>query len=250
MRKLAIFVVTAFVLALAATAYAAQVNKYEITGKTSPRTAGSKKKPKAIGISFGFKVKEESGQRPAVVHKYAITFAGTRVNKSAASTCSLGTLEDEGVKGCSKKSIVGTGFIENKTGNTADPTDTSILCNAALTVVNLKGSKAAIYVEGDPNQTDRRRKCAIQLAAPIPATFKNTQSGSTLTFTVPSSLRHPGAPTISNAVVSVTSKIKKITRKGKGFYEATGCKKGKRKISVKFTTEAGDSKTESKNARC
>jgi hypothetical protein len=250
MRKIAIFAVTAFVLALAATAYAAQVNTYTVTGSTSPKTAGSKSKPKPIGIKFDFKVDEAAGQRPAVVEKYAITFGGTRVNKSVAATCSASVLESKGPSGCPSKSIVGSGFIVNTTGNTADPADASIKCNAALSVVNQTGSKAAIYIQGDPSQSDPRKNCAIQLAAAIPATFKNTSKGSTLTFTVPTSLKHPGAPTISNAVRNVTSNIKKVTKRGKGFYEATGCKGGKREISVKFTTEAGESKTAGKKISC
>jgi hypothetical protein len=51
-------------------------------------------------------------------------------------------------------------------------------------------------------------------------------------------------------VRNVTSNIKKMTKGGKGFYEATGCKGGKREISVKFTTEAGDSKTAGKKISC
>jgi hypothetical protein len=251
MRKFAIFLVTALVLSLTAVAYAAQTNEYSISGSTSPKTSGSKSKPRPIGIKFGFDVKEATGQRPAVVQKYTITFGGTRVNKSVADTCSKSALEDQGTAGCKAKSIVGTGFIENQTGSTADANDKSIECNAALSVVNHSGSSASIYVKGDPNSTNPKTRCAIELAAPIPATFKNTSKGSQLTFTVPQSLRHPGAPTISNAVVSVESTIKRITKGGKGFYEARGgCTRGKRTVSVKFTTEAGQSSTESKKVAC
>jgi hypothetical protein len=251
MRKFAIFAVTAFVLALAATAYAAQTNTYVVTGSTSPSTAGSKSNPKPIGIKFGFSVAEAAGQRPAVVNKYAIHFAGTRVNTSVAAKCSLSTLEGEGPKACPSKSLVGTGFIENKTGATNNPADTSIMCNAALTVVNHGANKASIYVQGDPDSTNPKTKCAIQLAAPIPARFSNSSKGSTLTFTVPASLKHPGGAAISNAVVNVTSTIKKITKGGKGFYEARGgCTSRKRDITVTFTTEAGDTQKASKKANC
>jgi hypothetical protein len=141
--------------------------------------------------------------------------------------------------------------LANKTGATSNPSDTSIECNAALYVVNHGANKASIYVEGDPNQTDERRRCAINLGAPIPAKFKNSSTGSTLSFEVPQSLRHPGSNELSNAVSSVTSSIKKITKGGKGFYEAIGgCKGGKRDITVTFTTEAGQKGTGSKKAKC
>lgn len=249
MRKFAIFAAFSMMLALAATAYAAQVNKYEISGSTSPKTAGSKSKPKPIGIKFGFDVTEESGNRPAVVSSYVIKFGGTRVNTSVAGKCSSAKLEEEGPKGCPSNSIVGTGFIKNATGDTANEAAKTIECNAGLSVVNLGGGKASIFVEGSPTATDPRRKCEIQLSAGIPAVFKNTSSGSTLTFTVPASLKHP-LPTLSNAVESVTSSIKKITKKGKGFYEATGCTGGKRTVSVTFKTEAGQTSEASKKVNC
>jgi hypothetical protein len=173
------------------------------------------------------------------------------VNTSVAAKCSASALEDEGLDACPSKSIVGTGFIENQTGATNNQADKSIPCNAALTVVNHGANKASIYVAGNPNSSNPRTKCAIELAAPIPARFSNSSKGSTLTFTVPESLKHPGGAAISNAVVSVTSTIKRITKGGKGFYEATGgCTGGKRDISVAFTTEAGQTEKASKKARC
>jgi hypothetical protein len=251
MRKKVVAVTAMFVLALAAYAYAqAQVTTYEVTAATSPTRAGSKDKPVAVSVKFGYTVGEASGNRPSPVKKYSIKFTGLRVDTSVPAKCSLAVLEDKGPKGCPSKSIVGSGFIENATGSTANPADKSIKCNAALTVVNLGKSKASIYVEGDPNQSDPRKKCAIQLAAPIPAKFTNGKESS-LDFTVPSSLLHPGAPTISNAVVKVTSTIKKIKKGKKAFFSSVGgCKKGKRKIRVVFTPEAGSQKTATSTAKC
>ena len=176
MRKIAIFAAFSFVLAIAATAYAqaTQQNKYTVTGGTTPKTAGSKSKPKPIGIDFDFKVDEAAGNRPAVVEKYAISFSGTKVNKSVAAACSLSVLEEQGPDKCPPKSLVGSGYIVNNTGATDNPADKSIECNAKLTVVNLGGNgKASIYVEGSPEATDPKERCAIQLAAPIPAKFTN-----------------------------------------------------------------------------
>jgi hypothetical protein len=251
MRKKVIAVTAMFVLSLAAYAYAqAQQNTYKVSASTSPSRAGSKSKPVPVSVKFGYEVGEASGNRPTPVKKYSIRFTGLRVNTSVADKCSSQVLESQGPSACPKGSIVGTGFIENQTGNTADPADKSIKCNAALSVVNLGASKASIYVEGDPSQTDPRKNCAIQLAAPIPAKFTNG-AASSLDFTVPTSLLHPGAPTISNAVVKVTSTIKKISKGGKGFFESVGgCKSGKRKISVVFTPEAGATATKNSTARC
>jgi hypothetical protein len=256
MRKKLVAMTAMLVLVVAAVAYAqTQQNTYTVTASTSPTKSGSKKHPVPVGVDFDYTVGEVAGQRPADVKKYSIRFAGLRANTDVAPACSASKLEASGPSACPKKSIVGTGFIENQTGATANPNDRSIQCNAALSVINLGKSKASIYVEGDPNQTDPRKHCAIQLAAPIPAKFTNRKTESSLDFTVPDSLLHPGAATISNAVVKVTSTIKKISKKvhGKrhGFFESVGgCKKGKRKVRVIFTLEDGSSGTGTDTARC
>ena len=252
MRKIAFLAVTAF-LVIAATAFAQvqQVNQYTVTGSTTPKTKGSRANPKPIGIRFGFSVAEASGLRPAVVEKYTIKFGGTRVTPSVAARCSRSTLEARGPSACPARSRVGTGFIENETGATDNPADKSIQCNAALTVVNLGNNNASIYVEGDPNQTDPRRKCAINLAAGIPAKFRNTSTGSELSFVVPQSLRHPGSPGISNAVKNVTATIKRVTRRGRGFWSAPGgCRANKRTLSVTFRTESGDTDRVNRTVNC
>ena len=251
MRKIAFLAVTVFVLSIAAVAYAAQVNQYTLTASTSPKAKGSNKSPKPIGITFNFSVAEASNNRPAVVEKYTIKFGGTRVNTSAAPKCSTSVLNAQGPDGCPSGSVVGTGFIENETGASNNEADKSIQCNAQLSVVNLGGTNGSIYVEGDPNQSDPRRKCAIELAAGIPAKFRNTSTGSELSFVVPESLKHPGSPGISNAVKKVTSKIKRITKSGKGFYEARGgCKNNKRTVTVTFRTESGDTDRVNKLVNC
>ena len=251
MRKIAFLAVTAFVLVAATVAYAAQVNQYTISGSTNPATKGSSSNPRPIGIKFGFQVSEADNKRPAVVEKYTIRFGGTRVNPSVASNCSKSTLTSRGPSACPSRSRVGTGFIENETGSTTNEADKSIQCNAALTVVNHGSNNASIYVQGDPNQTDPRRKCAIELAAAIPAKLRNTSTAAELSFTVPESLRHPGSPAISNAVKEVTSTIKRLTKNGKGFWEARGgCKDNKRQLTVIFRTESGDTDRATKLVPC
>jgi hypothetical protein len=131
-----------------------------------------------------------------------------------------------------------------------DVSDRSLPCNAGLTVLNGGKNKAVIYVEGDPNASDERRRCIIPLAAPIPAKFVKRGRATALEFTVPPSLLHPTA-TLDNAVLKVTSTIKRVRRNGRGYYEAIGgCKKGKRVISVVFTPEKGKPKTVNTTARC
>ena len=257
MRKKVIAVTAMLVLSLAALAYAqAQQNTYKVTASTSPSKAGSKSKAVPVSVKFGYEVGEASGNRPSPVKKYSIKFAGLNVNTAPFPKCSAATLQDRGPSACPSGSKMGSGFIKNATGNAADPRDRSIECNAALSVYNSGSNKGVIYVAGSPNSTDERTRCAIELASPIDASFVRRSGGSAtaLEFTVPESLRHP-LPTLDNAVTSVTSKIRRATRKVKGrtrgFFESVGgCVRGKRAITVTFTPESGTSKQAQRLATC
>jgi hypothetical protein len=252
MRKTVAAATAVLTLGLAALAYAQAVeNTYDVTGSTSPTRAGTKSKPVPVGVKFGYEVDTTTGARPSPVKRYSIRFAGLRANTNAFPTCSVAKMEEEqSVDGCPAKSIVGTGFIRNATGITIDPNDRSVECNAALWVVNSGKNKGAIFVKGTPDSTNPKTRCAIELAAPIPARFINRANEGRLEFDVPPSLLHP-ATTLDNAVVEVTSSIKNVKSKGRGFFESTGgCVRGKRKISVVFTPETGSAKAASTQANC
>jgi hypothetical protein len=250
MRKLSIAVAAMLLLGLAAVAYAqTQVNTYTVTGSVKPAKAGTSKKPVAIGLSFGYEVGEASGLRPTPVKNYSIRFDGLKTNGALFPKCSVATLEERGPDACPAGSQVGSGFIRNATGASANPADKSIVCNAAVTVWNSGKDRGALYIKGSPSSTDPRTRCAIELASPIATKFVKRGSATALEFDVPQSLLHP-LSTLDNAVEEVTS-IKLVKRKGRGYFESVGgCKGGKRKISVVFTPERGEAKTASSTARC
>lgn len=249
-KKIAVLAVACLTLAIAAVAYAAQVNTYSVSGKVTPAKAGSAKKPIPVSIDFGYEVGEQSGQRPLPVKKYSIRFTGLKVNTTLFPKCSVDTLENKGPESCPSGSKVGAGFIENATGAKDNPNDKSIECNASVTVFNSGTNKGALYIKGSPQSTDERTRCAIELAAPIPTKYVKRGSAIALEFEVPPSLLHP-LPTLDNAVVSVKSKINKLIRKKHGYYEAVGgCKGGKRAVSVVFTAEDGTETTSKSSASC
>ena len=243
-------------IAVAAVAYAQGVtNEYAVDGGTTPAAKGSKKNPIPVGINFDYTVTANNNQRPIPVEKYSIQFTGLGVNTAVAPSCQTETLEQEGVAGCPARSVVGTGYIENATGATANPADKSVECNAKVSVVNEHPNKANIYVAGSPNATDPREKCAIELAAPIPANYVRTRTGTNLEFEVPDSLLHPGTPNLSNAVERVQSTVKRLTKrirgKRRGYFEARGgCKNGTRSITVVFTPESGPTGRAQDKAPC
>lgn len=254
MRKILIPLALIATLAIAATAYA--FNVYTVSGSVSPTKTGSKKKPVPVGVKFGYTVGTTDGKRPTPIVKYSIKFAGLRVNTQPFAKCTFAQIsQSNSDANCPAASVAGRGFIENAAGAEANPNDRSIPCNAGLTVYNSGSNKAVIFVKGDPNSTDPRTNCKIVLAAPIPANFISSASGTTLEFRVPSSLLRP-APGIVNAVTKVTSTITKRTKKvrGKtvGFFESTGgCNsRRQRNITVTFTPETGTSSRVQKPVRC
>ena len=254
MKKLAILGIAAVTLALAAVAYGQVVNSYNVEGSTTPTRAGTKSKGVPVSVKFGFTVSAPNNQRPTPVKKYSIRFTGLVVNTNPFPKCSATTLENRGPKGCPKGSSMGKGFIENATGATSDPNDQSVECNASVEVFNSGDNKGALYVAGSPNSSNPRTKCAIELAAPIPARFIRRSTATALEFEVPESLRHP-LPTLSNAVKNITSTVRKATvrRRGRtiGFFESRGgCTRGRRPITVVFTPEQGASGTDQELARC
>ena len=113
MRKLTALAVSAIAaLVVVAVAHAAQVNTYTVTGKTSPSSPGSAKKPLPISLDFDYTVGEQSGQRPSPVERYTIGFYGVRSNGGLFPKCTAASINAaQSNSGCPKGSVVGTGFI-------------------------------------------------------------------------------------------------------------------------------------------
>jgi hypothetical protein len=257
LRKLKLLVVASVaVLTLTAVAYAAQVNTYTVTGKTSPAKSGSKAKPVPIGLSFGYTVGEQSGGRPSPVKRYTIGFYGMQSNGGLFPKCTAAQInakQDDG--GCPKGSEVGSGYILNAAGNSADPTDTSIPCNLNLTIYNAGQGRAALFLKGGPTIPVQGKACVITINQAIDAKYVSVfgGKGQALQFDVPANLLHPIGG-VDNAVTNVSSTIKKLTVKSKGktrgYYESVGCQAAKRPISVDFLTEAGQTSTTTYKAGC
>jgi hypothetical protein len=250
LRKFLIPLALLAMLLTASSAHAANV--YEVTGEVNGR-AGTSSRPSPISVRFDFTVNTDNGQRPAVVRRYRIAFDGLRVNSRVAPVCRLTSTATSDAR-CSAGSRVGSGFIENATGQSADPADRSIVCNAAISVYNAGNNRATLFIEGDPNSTNPRTRCQIGLAAPIPARFIRTSTGTALQFDVPQNLRHP-LTGLDNAVVRVESRIRRITRRiggrTRGFFESVGgCRGGTRRIAVTFTPETGAAATDTASVPC
>lgn len=257
MRKLWIAgaaIVTMLTVAAIAFAQGEVTNTYVVDGSTSPAREGSRQNPVPIGIDFDYEVGTTDGRRPSPIEKYSIRFGGVIVNQAVAPRCSNATLEAEGPSGCPRRSIVGSGFIENATGARNDPNDQSLPCNASVQVINGPSNGGNLYVQGSPDSTDPRTRCVIQLAAAIPFRFVRRGSAIALEFEVPTSLLHP-TPELSNAVKRVQSRVRRITRrirgKRRGYFESRGpCPRNRRLITVVFDPEEGEQATAQDRAPC
>jgi hypothetical protein len=256
LRKLRIIAVTVVgLLAVAAVAFAAQVNTYTVSASTSPTKAGTVKKPVPIKLNFNYTVAEASGQRPALINKYDINFGGVAENSTKFPACPAATINStQSDAACPKGSLMGTGNVENQTGSTSDPSQHSITCHLDLKYYNGGKHHATLYLHGAPNSADPAKSCPLAVDRAIDATYVKKTTGVSLVFSVDNTLLHP-ITGFDNAVVKVQSVVNRVTKTVSGkkigyFQSVGGCKKGKRAVKVTFTQVDGSSQNVSNTAKC
>lgn len=238
MRKIIALAAVAL-MAFAAVAFAVQENEYTVSGAVSPTDSGTKKKPKPSSLNFGYTVSEKNGNRPALIRKYTIHFAGMQVNTNFFKKCTAEQIDAaQSDAGCPKGSLMGTGNVENKAGATSDETSQSVNCHLDLRLHNSGDNHAAIYLHGAPNN-DPAKNCPLAVDKAIDATFVRNATGTALQFVVDDTLLHPTTG-FDNAVVAVNTAVRKATvkknGKTRGWFESIGgCKNKKRAITVTFT---------------
>jgi hypothetical protein len=251
LRKLALLT-AAFVavLAMAATAIA-QTSSYDVTAATSPAKAGSKKKPVAIQLKFGLTA-NTGANRPTTVQNFKLAFEGLRSNGKAFAKCTADTINAaQGDEGCSKAAIVGTGLVNNFAGTASDLTNRSITCDLKITLYNSGNKRMALFLQGAPSGNVPH--CAIPISQAIDARLVKAGTGEALQFTIPQNLMHPVAG-IDNGIAKISTTIAKRTvRKGGkkvGFFEAVGCKGGRRDTVLTVTGEDGQAITAKTASKC
>ena len=242
----------AAMLILAVPAFAA--NEYDITASTSPTKSGTKKKPAPVGVNLGFKTTDTEGGRPLSMEKLNIKLDGIVVNTNAFAKCSASKIESEqGDKGCPSGSLIATGYARNFAGNRNDRKDKSISCYLTLRLHNSGNNTLALLVTGNP-QAAGDKNCPIALSTAIPVSVAKSGNGASLSLSIPESLKHPVA-TLTNSVVEMNLKVKKMTKKSNGrtlgLFETIGaCTSGKRAVTLTFNNEGGDTARQSTRAKC
>lgn len=254
MRKQAVAVaVAASILGAATMAFAQQpqVNVYTVHGDVSPNKVGTKHKPVAVGLVFDYTMREKSGLRPNPVRTYTIAFYGGHENTTLFPGCPAAKINAaRSDAGCPKGSLVGKGSLTAVAGATSDPTDTSIRCVLPAKIYNGGKGHASLYLKVAPPD------CPVSINQAIDMRYVNAFGGKGrgLRFSVPDNLLHP-IPGLEDAVVDVKTtlprKTVKVHGRTRGYFESTEpCLKGKRMVSVTFTTVAGQRTTLSDSKAC
>ena len=218
-----------------APAQTAQQNTYSVTAKVSPGGKGATTRPVPVSVSFGYKVGEAHGLKPAPVKRYTIGFGGVRTNGRFFKTCTSSQMQGTD-SDCSRKALVGTGTLTAFVYADNDPSGQNggFECKKTIHVWNAGINKAVLFISGDPSQCG-----GVGALAPIDAKFVRFGNGQALQFDLGTTVMHPvGGLTVG--VTEVTSTIKRQTTKVKGkpvgFFEAVA---KKHPVEVRFTTEAG-----------
>lgn len=239
-------------LTLAVPAFAA--NEYDIKASTSPSKSGTKAKPSAVGVNLGFTTRDTEGGRPLSMEQLTVAFDGIAVNTNAFAKCSATAItQAKSDSSCPKGSLVATGYARNIAGDRNNRADRSINCYLSLRLHNSGNNKLALFVKGDP-QGAGDKGCPIDLATAIPISVVRNAKGASLRLAIPESLKHPLA-TLTNSVVEMNLKVKKMTKKVKGrsvgLFETTGrCVAGKRTVTLTFNNEGGNVAKQSTRAKC
>jgi hypothetical protein len=233
LRKVSLAVVSIAALLVFAAVALAQENVYTTSGKIAG--GGSKKKPKPVGVIFGYTVGEKSNNLSSPVKTYKIHFDGLKFNTKVVAggkyctAASINAVASD--SGCSAKTKVGTGTVKALVGTAGQPTDPNQKCNLDLAIYAGGPKSLALFLHGDPPN------CIASINQAIDAKLSTDATGGALTFTVPPVLLHP-VEGLDVGVTGVTSNIKKIGSGTKGLFTSVGCK-GTRKVKVTFTAETG-----------
>jgi hypothetical protein len=257
MRRLVLLATVAVAgLALAATvAFAA--NTYLVQASVTPSGKGSKAKPNPVGVKFNYQVNDSAGGKPAAVKTYKIEFYGVKSNGKRFPACSTAKIQAaQSGADCPAGSKVGSGQVQSKVYQDADPNDPGQDCLKQLAVYNSGENLATLVLTGPGDQ-------CIGVAQPfiIPAKFVAGGAGGAeaLSFDVPPTVLHPlsGLTVVVRNVTSTISRKRKTitnrkTRKKRtyGYFESTGCLGSSRPIKVTFTPENGEPGSASTTSRC
>ena len=253
MRKVAILSVAVIAMFATAVVAIAQTggNSYGVSGSTSPNRAGKTSKPVPTRVVFSYTVDgPDATTQPGAVKRYKIEFYGLRENGSRFPTCSASKIQQaQSDADCPAASRMGTGTLNAAVYTTGNPKDKKFDCKKSVRFYNAGNRKAVIYLSGPGSDCGGVGQVFV-----IPAKFVNGRGGAeAIQFDVAPTVLHP-IPELTVAVRSVTTTIKRATRrvrgKSVGYFESIRCQGSRRPLRVTFTTEANQTTNSTATLRC
>jgi hypothetical protein len=231
MRRIIIIGTALAVVAMAASAYGAGVvNRYTATDSFNPSKAGSKSKPVPVGIKLSYTASGTLGNRTAPLIDIGNTFYGVVSNGKDFPTCTVAqitaALSD---KGCAKGSEVATGALTALIGAIVQPMAAGTRCNKNIHVYNAGQGKLAFFLAD-------KQQCPIVTLPPFPGTLKAKGGTLVLDAPTPAFISFP-LPGIEGSLLTEQLNYIKQSKKGHGFFEAVGCKSGRRAYTTTFKTK-------------
>lgn len=242
MRRFLIIGTAIAVLAGAAVAYAASINKYTASVSASPTAAGTPSKPVPVSITEKLGAANlTSGKVANVLVNIKTTIYGLITNANKFPACSSAKIltppKYDG--NCPKGSEVASGSVHAEIGGPTLASSSAISCNPGLDVWNGGGGKAWYFFTA--KSATQCGGLTTGQTAPYPGTMQ--MSGKNLVLNVPlppdvstKVANHAG---LYGSLTSETIVLKKTTFKGKPLFASVGCKGGKRPFSVSFTAVTG-----------
>ena len=248
--RTAVVALTALVALLAAGVALAATNTYTATITANQSSAGTAKKPVALGMVQKLGATAPAGQANAdPLTDIKITMPKVIANQAGFPVCSASTITTAGNDaGCPAGALVGTGPVTAALWSPSTPAVPGTPCDPVLDIWNAGAGHLTYFFKIPPGHT-----CAgLQTGAVAPWTGTLKESHGALIDDTP--LPPPVSTNAGNlgfysSLESETLTFKKLTHKVKGkvvpFFASVGCVAGKRPYSVAFTATDGKTSTTS-----
>lgn len=249
MRRMIIGLTALAVLVAATAAFAASSgNTYTAKLSFSPKAAGSKSHPVAVGQKLLYTAKGAPGRNAAPLIDIKTTVYGLAVNPKALPTCSIQKITAaQSDKSCPKRSLVASGSIEAKIGPTS--LQGGFACDPLLHVYNGGGNTVVYFFVIAPGHV-----CGPVLTGAVPP-YKGYYhtAGKNLILDVPlppDASTNAGNLGLYGSLEKETLTWFKLSGKVGGktvpYTASVACKAGKRPYAVKFTATDSSGKKQSK----
>ena len=202
---------------------AAPAHTLQVSGVATK--AGTKKRPKAVGLNLDIRNNRESG---TTASRIEVFFAkNIRINPKGFKTCTPAKIEAEGATACPSKSKIGTGTA-GAVVNPRSATPSPISFKNTFFV----GSSNSLTIYLEQTEGDVRAILQGKLSSAGGGKF-----GQKMTISIPETLQQP-APGVYSALTDIAVKLKGTTgsgRKKHGIFEATGCTGGLHDFQTRIT---------------